>query len=390
MARDYAADIADPIAREIVTNVGVWVDREVKPVASQYEHADEFPEPLVKGMSEMGLFGIKIPEKYGGLDLTFECYAGVCMELARGWMSLAGIINTHVLVGYAISEYGTEEQKQKYLPRMVEPEIRCALSITEPDAGSDAQAIKTTARRDGDDYLINGQKMWVTNGQRAGVYLVLTKTDPEAQPRHRGITAFLVDAGTPGFAPGRKLEKLGYKGVETTELTFDDARVPASQVLGGKEGQGFQHVMSALEVGRINVAARGVGVAQAAFDDAIRYAQKREAFGKPIFEHQAQQLRLAEMITKIRAARLLTLDAARKKDSGARSDLDAGMAKLFATEIAQECVLDAMRIHGGLGYSKELPLERYYRDAPLMVIAEGTSDIQKLVIARNIVKDYPV
>ncbi|GIW17704.1 MAG: acyl-CoA dehydrogenase family protein [Tepidiforma sp.] len=390
MARDYAADIADPIAREIVTNVGVWVDREVKPVASHYEHADEFPEPLVKGMSEMGLFGIKIPEKYGGLDLTFECYAGVCMELARGWMSLAGIINTHVLVGYAISEYGTEEQKQKYLPRLVEPEIRCALSITEPDAGSDAQAIKTTARRDGDDYIINGQKMWVTNGQRAGVYLVLTKTDPEAQPRHRGITAFLVDAGTPGFTPGRKLEKLGYKGVETTELTFDDARVPASQVLGGKEGQGFQHVMSALEVGRINVAARGVGVAQAAFDDAVRYAQKREAFGKPIFEHQAQQLRLAEMITKIRAARLLTLDAARKKDSGARSDLDAGMAKLFATEIAQECVLDAMRIHGGLGYSKELPLERYYRDAPLMVIAEGTSDIQKIVIARNIVKDYPV
>lgn len=390
MVRDYAADITDPIAREIVTNVGVWVDREVKPVASQYEHADEFPEPLVKGMSAMGLFGIKIPEKYGGLDLSFECYAGVCMELARGWMSLAGIINTHVLVGYAISEYGTEEQKQKYLPRMVEPEIRCALSITEPDAGSDAQAIKTTARRDADDYIINGQKMWVTNGQRAGVYLVLTKTDPEAQPRHRGITAFLVDAGTPGFTPGRKLEKLGYKGVETTELTFDDARVPATQVLGGREGQGFQHVMSALEVGRINVAARGVGVAQAAFDDAIRYAQQRVAFGKPIFEHQAQQVRLAEMITKIRAARLLTLDAARKKDSGVRSDLDAGMAKLFATEIAQECVLDAMRIHGGVGYSKELPLERYYRDAPLMVIAEGTSDIQKIVIARNIVKEYPV
>jgi alkylation response protein AidB-like acyl-CoA dehydrogenase len=390
MARDYAADITDPVAREIVTNVGVWVDREVKPVASQYEHADEFPEPLVKGMADMGLFGIKIPEKYGGLDLSFECYAGVCIELARGWMSLAGIINTHVLVGYAISEYGTEEQKQKYLPKMVAPDIRCALSITEPDAGSDAVAIKTTARRDGDDYIINGQKMWVTNGQRAGVYLVLTKTDPDAQPRHRGITAFLVDAGTPGFTPGRKLEKLGYKGVETTELTFDDARVPATQVLGGKEGQGFQHVMSALEVGRINVAARGVGVAQAAFDEAIRYAQKREAFGKPIFEHQAQQLRLAEMITKIRAARLLTLDAARKKDSGARSDLDAGMAKLFATEIAQECVLDAMRIHGGVGYSKELPLERFYRDAPLMVIAEGTSDIQKIVIARNIVKEYPV
>ncbi len=390
MARDFAADIQDPVAREIVNNVGTWVDREVKPVASQYEHADEYPDALVKGMSEMGLFGIKIPEQYGGLNLSFECYAGVCMELARGWMSLAGIINTHVLVGYAISEYGTEEQKQKFLPRLVEPEIRCALSITEPDAGSDAQAIKTTARRDGDNYIINGQKMWVTNGQRAGVYLVMTKTDPTANPRHRGISAFLVEAGTPGFTPGKRFEKLGYKGVETTELSFDDARVPATALLGGKEGSGFQHIMSALEVGRINVSARGVGLAQAAFDDAIRYAQKREAFGKPIFQHQAQQLRLAEMITKIRAARLLTLDAARKKDSGARSDLDAGIAKLYSTEICQEVVLDALRIHGGVGYSKELPLERYYRDAPLMVIAEGTSDIQKTVIARQIVKDYPI
>ncbi len=390
MARDYAADINDPIAREIVSNVGTWVDREVKPNASEFEHADEFPEPLLKGMSDMGLFGIKIPEAYGGLDLSFECYAGVCIELARGWMSLAGIINTHVLVGYAINEYGTEEQRNHYLSKLVEPEIRCALSITEPDAGSDAQAIKTTARRDGDDYVINGQKMWVTNGHRAGVYLVMTKTDPAAQPRHRGITAFLVPHDTPGFIKGKKFEKLGYKGVETTELAFEDARVPASAVLGGREGSGFQHIMSALEVGRINVAARGVGVAQAAFDDAIRYAQKREAFGVPIFQHQAQQLRLAEMITKIRAARLLTFDAARKKDAGERSDLDAGIAKLFATEIAQEVVLDAMRIHGGVAYSKELPLERYYRDAPLMIIAEGTSDIQKLVIARNIVKDYPV
>ena len=359
-------------------------------MASEFEHADEYQDALVKGMSEMGLFGIKIPEQYGGLDLSFECYAGVCMELARGWMSLAGIINTHVLVGYAISEYGTDAQKQKYLPKLVEPEIRCALSITEPDAGSDAQAIKTTARRDGDDYIINGQKMWVTNGQRAGVYLVMTKTDPTAEPRHKGITAFLVDAGTAGFTSGKKFDKLGYKGVETTELSFDDARVPATQVLGAKEGLGFQHIMSALEVGRINVAARGVGLAQAAFDDSIRYAQKRYAFGKPIFEHQAQQLRLAEMAMKIRAGRLLTLDAARKKDSGVRSDLDAGIAKLYSTEMCQEVVLDALRIHGGVGYSKELPLERYYRDAPLMVIAEGTSDIQKTVIARQIVKDYPI
>ncbi len=390
MARDFAADINDPIAREVVQNVGVWVDREVKPVASEFEHADMYPDPLVKGMSDMGLFGIKIPEAYGGLDLSFECYAGVCIELARGWMSLAGIINTHVLVGYAISEYGTEAQKQAYLPRLVEPEIRCALSITEPDAGSDAQAIKTTARRDGDDYVINGQKMWVTNGHKAGVYLVMTKTDPTAEPRHKGITAFLVDHDIPGFIKGKKFDKLGYKGVETTELAFDDARVPATAVLGGKEGSGFQHIMSALEVGRINVSARGVGLAQSAFDDSIRYAQKRQAFGKPIFEHQAQQIRLAEMATKIRAARLLTLDAARKKDSGIRSDLDAGIAKLFSTEMCQEVVLDALRIHGGVAYSKDLPLERYYRDAPLMIIAEGTSDIQKIVIARSLVKDYPI
>lgn len=390
MARDFAADILDPVAGEIVTNVGRWVDREVKPQASEFEHADVYPDPLVKGMSEMGLFGIKIPEEYGGLNLSFECYAGVCMELARGWMSLAGIINTHVLVGYTISEYGTAEQKKKFLPKLVEPEIRCALTITEPDAGSDAQAIKTTARRDGDDYIISGQKMWVTNGQRAGVYLALTKTDPNAEPRHRGMSAFLVEPGIPGFTVGKKFDKLGYKGVETTELAFDDARVPASALLGGKEGSGFQHVMSGLEVGRINVAGRGVGLAQAAFDDAIRYAQQRVAFGKPIIEHQAQQIRLAEMATKIRAGRLLTFDAARKKDSGARSDLDAGMAKLFSTEMCQEVVLDAMRIHGGVSYSKELPLERYYRDAPLMVIAEGTSDIQKIVIARALQRDYPV
>ena len=331
-----------------------------------------------------------MPEEYGGLDLSFECYAGVCIELARGWMSLAGVLNTHVLVGYAISTYGAEEQKQRFLPRMVDPEIRAALSITEPDAGSDAQAIKTQATRDGDDYVINGQKMWVTNGQRAGVYLVLTKTDIEAQPPHRGISAFLVEPDTEGFFVGRKLDKLGYKGVETTELAFDNARVPAGNLLSGDEGRGFQHVMSALEVGRINVAARGVGVAQAAFEDAIAYAQQRVAFGKPIGQHQAQQIRLAEMATKIRAARLLTFDAARRKDSGVRSDLDAGMAKLFATEVCQEVVLDALRLHGGVGYSTELPLERYYRDAPVMVIAEGTSDIQKIVIARSLLRDYAI
>lgn len=330
------------------------------------------------------------PQPYGGGGLSAEETKVLRQEMAaigaRLPLSSFGIW----MLGPALLKYGTEAQKREHLPKIAAGLIRWCQGYSEPNAGSDLASLQTRADPDGDDYIINGQKMWVTNGHRAGVYLAMTKTDPTANPRHKGITAFLVDAGTPGFTPGRRLEKLGYKGVETTELTFDDCRVPATQVLGGSEGRGFQHIMSALEVGRINVAARGVGVAQAAFDDAIRYAQKREAFGKPIFEHQAQQLRLAEMITKIRAARLLTLDAARKKDSGTRSDLDAGIAKLYATEIAQECVLDAMRIHGGVGYSKELPLERYYRDAPLMVIAEGTSDIQKTVIARGIVKDYPV
>lgn len=380
----------DGISQEIIKNVRTWVDREVIPNASEFEHEDKFPDEMVRGMSEMGLFALKVPEQYGGLDLNFETYAGIVIELARGWMSLAGIINTHVIVSYALSEYGTADQKQEFLPRMVDPEIRGALSITEPNAGSDAQAIQTTARRDGDFYVINGNKMWVTNGQRGGIYLVLTKTDKDAKPPHRGMSAFLVTKDVPGFSVGRNLPKLGYKGVETTELVFDDARVPADRVLGGKEGAGFQHVMSALEVGRINVAARGVGIAEAAFEAAIKYAQQRVAFGKPIAEHQAQQMRLAEMATKIRAARLMTFDAARKKDAGIRSDLDAGMAKLFSTEICQEVVLDAMRVHGGVGYSKELPVERYYRDAPVMVIAEGTSDIQKLVIARRLLEEYRI
>ena len=384
MARDYAADIADPIAREIVTNVGVWVDREVKPVAMEYEHADQFPDPLVKGMSQMGLFGIKIPEAYGGLDLSFECYAGVCMELARGWMSLAGIINTHVLVGYAISEYGTPEQKAKYLPKLVEPEIRCALTITEPDAGSDAQAIKTTAVRDGDDYIINGQKMWVTNGHRAGVYLAMTKTDPTASPRHKGITAFLVDAGTPGFTPGRRLEKLGYKGVETTELTFDDCRVPATQVLGGNEGSGFQHIMSALEVGRINVAARGVGVAQAAFDDSIRYAQQREAFGKPIGKLQNTQFVLAECATKVEVGRAFLDRVIAEHARGVEQVKECSMAKLWQSDMLCEVVDACLQLFGGYGYMLEYPVARAFVDARVQKIFAGSNEIMKVIIARQL------
>lgn len=376
--------------QQIVRTIRTFVEREVMPVASDYEHRDEFPEPLVNQMKELGIFACTLPEEYGGLGLSFLTYAAIVEELARGWMSLGGIINTHVIVAHMIDQFGTSGQKERFLPKMAAGDIRGALCLTEPNAGSDVQAIQTTAVRDGDDYVLNGNKMFVTNGRRAGVYAVLTKTDPQAKPAHRGMTMFLVERDTPGFSVGRDIEKLGYKGVDTTELIFQDARVPADNLLGGDEGRGFQHAMSGLEVGRINVAARGVGLAQAAFEDAIRYAQQRRTFGRPIAEHQAIQIKLADMATKIEAARLLTYWAADKKDKGERSDLEAGMAKLFATEVANEVALEAMRIHGGYGYTKEMRVERYYRDAPVMVIAEGTSEIQKTVIARNLLRKYAI
>lgn len=389
-----ATDVREIIAGDgdvgvdIVRNVRRWVDDKVIPSADELEHADQFPTELHRDMVEMGLFSITFAQDYGGLGLSYETYSAVIEEISRGWMGLGGIINGNVIDGYAVEQYGTPDQKQRFLPGLASGEMQGAFSITEPNAGSDAQAIRTSARRDGDDYVINGNKLFVTNGDRAGVFLTMVKTDPDAQPRHRGISAFLVQPDTPGFTTGKLIDKLGYKGPATTELFFEDARVPARDLLGETEGLGFKHMISALEIGRINVASRAVGVSQAAFDAAIAYAQQRETMGQPIAQHQAIQLKLADMATKIRAARLLARDAARKKDTGVRADLDVGMAKLFATEVALECTLESLRVHGGVGYTKELSVERYYRDAPLMAVAEGTNEIQRLVIARRLLELY--
>ena len=374
------------VGADIVRTVRRWVDERVIPTADALEHAGAFPTQLHRDMVDMGLYSITFSPDYGGLGLSYETYSAVIEEICRGWMGLGGIINGNAIDGYALESWGTDEQKQRFLPGLASGEVQAAFSITEPNAGTDAQAIRTTAVRDGDDYVVNGNKLFVTNGDRAGVYLTMVKTDPGAEPRHRGISALIVEPDTPGFSTGRLIDKLGYKGPGTTELFFEDARVPARNLLGGVEGRGFQHMIGALEIGRINVASRAVGVSQAAFDDSIRYAQQRETMGVPIARHQAIQLKLADMATKIRAARLLTRDAARKKDGGGRADLDVGMAKLFATEVALECTLEALRIHGGIGYTKELSVERYYRDAPLMAVAEGTNEIQRIVIARRLLE----
>ena len=375
---------------EIVRNVRRWVDDQVIPQANELEHSGQFPTQLHQDMVDMGLFSITFPEAYGGLALSFETYSAVIEEVARGWMGLAGIVNTSVIDGWLIDEYGDDDQKQRFLPGLSSGELQGAFTITEPNAGSDAQAIRTTAKRDGDDYVLNGNKLFVTNGDRAGLFVTMAKTDPKAQPRHRGISAFLLEPDSDGFQVSRLIDKLGYKGPATAELFFEDMRVPAASLLGGVEGLGFKQMLSGLEIGRINVASRGVGVAQAAFDAAIGYAQLRETFAKPIAEHQAIQLKLADMATKIQAARLMTYDAAAKKDSGERVDLESGMAKLFATEVAVEAALESMRIHGGVGYTKELSVERLYRDAPLMVVAEGTSEIQRTVIARRLLELYKI
>src|SRR6185312_12364211 len=372
-----------------------WVEREVYPTASEYEHADEYPAPLVEDMKRMGLFGVTIPEEYGGLGLDLLTYVLIQVELSRGWMSLSGVLNTHFISAWMIRTHGTDEQRQRYLPRMATGELRFAYSMTEPHAGSDVQAIRTRAVRDGDGYAITGQKMWATNGLRAGAIMLLAVTDPDAEPRHRGMTAFIVEkepgrASQPGLEVSAPLRKLGYKGVESVELSFDGLRVPASSVLGGKAGEnaGFAYFMGGIELGRVNIAARAVGIATRAFEEAIGYAQQREAFGKPIAQHQAVQLKLAQMATKIEAARLLTMQAAERKNAGERADLEAGMAKLFATETAEEVALEAMRIHGGAGYSQELVVERIYRDAPLLIIGEGSNEIQQLVIARRLLERY--
>jgi alkylation response protein AidB-like acyl-CoA dehydrogenase len=381
--------------REVVSLVRQFTDDQIIPVASDLERDDIFPDQIVAGLKELGLFGFTIPEQYGGLGLDLTTYALSVIELSRGWMSVSGIINTHFIVADMIMRDGTEEQKQQFLPRMATGEMRCSFSMTEPEAGSDVQAIRTRAIRDGDDYVVNGQKMWVTNGLRSGLVALLVKTDPDAKPAHRGMSCLLVEkqpgaAHHGGLTIPPQLGKLGYKGVETTELVFQDHRVPAANLLGEGEGHGFQQMMSGIEVGRVNVAARGVGVAQRAFELAIRYAQEREAFGKPIAKHQGIQFKLAEMATKIEASRLLMLSAARKKDAGERSDVEAGMAKLYASEICHEVVEDSFRIHGGYGYSKEYEIERLYRDAPLLLVGEGTSEIQKLIVARGMLARYPL
>jgi alkylation response protein AidB-like acyl-CoA dehydrogenase len=382
---------------EIVSVVREWVDREVVPVASELEHADEFPAALVAQMRQLGLFGVTVPEEYGGLGLGLDTYALIVIELARGWATLPGLVNGSFIASFLLRHQGTREQRERLLPPLASGEVRAAFSMTEPHAGSDVQSIRTTAVRDGDDYVITGQKMWVTNGWRSGIVLLLAKTDPEAEPAHSGMTGFVIEkepeiSHLPGLTiPMPGLKKLGYKGVESTELLFDGFRAPSSSVLGGEAGvgQGFKYFMSGIEVGRVNVAARGAGVARAALDDALRYAQQREAFGKKIAQHQAVQLMLAKMATRSEAARLLVVDAARRKASGERADLEAGMAKYFATEAAQENALDAMRIHGGYGYSPEFRPERYYRDAPLLLIGEGSNEIQQLVIARRLLERYP-
>ena len=374
----------DPEVREeLVATVRRFVEHEVVPVASDLEHADEYPEKIVEQMKEMGLFGITIPEKHGGLGLDLLTYVAVIEELAAGWMSLTGLVNTHVIAANLVLWHGTDEQQREWLPRLATGEVRGCLSLSEPDAGSDTRNVSCRAVRDGDEYVINGTKMWVTNGTRAGLVALAARTD-------EGITCFMVEKEPGerfgGITVSRNIGKLGYKGLETVEMSYTDHRVPAAWVLGGDAnlGRGLSLILGALEVGRINIAARAVGVARAAFDAALRYAQERHTFGRPIAQHQAIQMKLADMATKLEAARLLTLNAARRKDAGERCDVEAGMAKLFASETAFELASESMRIHGGVGYTTELPVERYYRDAPLMLIGEGTNEIQRLVIARGL------
>jgi isovaleryl-CoA dehydrogenase len=368
----------------IVETVRDFVDRAVRPVAQELEHTNTYPEALIEQMKQLGIFGLAIPEPWGEARVSAPCYALVTEELARGWMSLAGAMGGHTVVAKLILDHGTQEQKDAYLPRMATGELRATMALTEPGGGSDLQAMRTTAVLGDDGYVVNGSKTWITNARRAGLVALLCKTDPSASPAHRGISILLVEKG-PGFSVSRDLPKLGYKGVESCELSFDDFRVPATALLGEHEGRGFAQMMTGLETGRIQVAARALGVGQAAFDDALRYAQERESFGKPIWQHQSIGNYLADMATKLVAARQLVLYASRRFEAGERADMEAGMAKLFASETAMQIALDAIRIHGGYGYSTEFDVERYFRDAPLMIVGEGTNEIQRNVIARQLV-----
>jgi alkylation response protein AidB-like acyl-CoA dehydrogenase len=384
--------------REVLATVRDFVAKEIIPVATELEHRDEYPAQIVEGMKKLGLFGLTIPEEYGGLGASLLLYALTAEEIARGWMSVSGIINTHFIVAHMISRHGTAEQRDHFLPRMAAGDIRGAFSMSEPGLGSDVAAIRTSAVRDGEDYVINGQKMWLTNGGTSHLVALLCRTDEGQDAPHRNMTAFLIEK-EPGFGPNPavpgltvpgKIDKMGYKGVDTTELILSGVRIPADRVLGGRPGQGFYQMMDGVEVGRVNVAARGCGVALRAFELAVAYAQQRRTFGKPIAEHQAIAFKLAEMATKVEAAHQMMVMAARRKDSGHRNDLEAGMAKYLASEYGKEVVEDSFRIHGGYGFSKEYEIERLYREAPMLLIGEGTAEIQKMIIGRRLLEEYKI
>ncbi|HEY5636377.1 MAG TPA: acyl-CoA dehydrogenase family protein [Burkholderiales bacterium] len=373
----------------VLDAVDRFLAREVAPRAHALEQADEWPAEIVEGMKSLGLFGATISEAYGGLGLSASTYAKIVERVSAVWMSVAGIFNSHLITASAVQRFGTEAQKQAFLPKLASGELRAGIALTEPDCGTDLQAVRTVAVREGEGYRVRGVKTWISNSIKGHILGVLVKTDPRAEPRHKGMSLLLVERGEHGYRVGRKLGKIGYKGIDSGEVVFDDCFVPATQLVGGVEGQGFQQVMGGLELGRINVAARGVGLARAAMEAAVRYAQIRKTFGKPIAEHQAIQIKLADMATHVEAARLLVESAARAWDRGKRCDMEAGMAKLFATEAALMCSLEAMRLHGAAGYSTDLDVERYYRDAPLLAIGEGTNELQRLIIARQLVKRHP-
>ncbi|HSL07758.1 MAG TPA: acyl-CoA dehydrogenase family protein [Pseudonocardiaceae bacterium] len=394
MARLAQTDGLTEIQREILSTVKSFVDKEIIPVAQELEHTDTYPQEIVDGMREMGLFGLTIPEEYGGLGESLLTYALVAEQIARGWMSVSGVINTHFIVSHMICQHGTDEQKQHYLPRMAEGSVRGAFSMSEPELGSDVAAIKTRARRDGDHYVVDGAKMWLTNGATSTLVATLVKTDEGAAKAHHNLTTLLVDKPTgygevvPGLSVPGKIDKMGYKGVDTTELVFDGYRIGADKVLGDAPGKGFAQMMDGVEVGRVNVAARACGIAIRAFELAVGYAQQRRTFGKPIAQHQAIAFKLAEMATKVEAAHLMMVNAARLKDSGERNDVQTGMAKLLASEYCKEVTEDAFRIHGGYGYSKEFEIERLMREAPFLLIGEGTSEIQKTIISKGLLREY--
>ncbi|MGZ4556566.1 MAG: acyl-CoA dehydrogenase family protein [Mycobacteriaceae bacterium] len=377
-------DVLSADERMAVETVHDFVDKKVKPVVRELEHANTYPEDLIEQMKQLGIFGLAIPESYGGTPVSTPCYVLITEELARGWMSLAGSMGGHTVVSKLLLHFGTEEQKHEYLPRMATGEVRATMALTEPAGGSDLQAMTTSARRDGEGYVVNGAKTWITNSRRSQLIALLCKTDPSATPAHKGMSILLVEHG-PGLTVSRDLPKLGYKGVESCELSFEDYRAPSDAVLGGEEGKGFGQMMKGLETGRIQVASRALGVGRAALEDSLRYAQERETFGQPIWKHQSIGNYLADMATKLTAARQLTLYAAREADAGRRVDMEAGMAKLFASETAMEIAMSAVRIHGGYGYSTEFDVERYFRDAPLMIVGEGTNEIQRNVIAAQLV-----